>query len=353
MKLVGLGRQLALTMAAVALGAVLLVVLTSFGFYYMMFTYWPDQIEPSLLLTWSEVVWLSLTALASIWFAVLVGERVARRILTPLNSLASGIREVAAGDLSVRAQAAPTSSDEVATLVGDFNQLVAKLQQVTEERTFWNAAIAHELRTPITILRGRMQGLVDGVFEPGAALFQGLLTQIEGLGRLVEDLRVISLAEASHLSLHLKPVALADIGRELADIYSVGFAAQGLVLKLELQKASVCCDPVRIRQALQALLENALRYASPGSVTVACSLERGKVRLSVADEGPGMPAEFVPHAFDAYRRAPISTSGTIAGNGLGLAVVAAIATAHGGTARCTSSTDGTLFQIEWLDSCGD
>lgn len=348
MKLVGLSRQLALTMAGIALAAIMLVVLTSFGFYYIAFKYWPDQYNESWLPTWPEMVWLVLTTLAGIALAVVVAVHVAKRILVPLNAVADGIRRVAHGDLTARAAVDDRSMGEAASLVDDFNHLAGQLQRVTEERAFWNAAIAHELRTPVTILRGRIQGLADGVFEPSEAQFRRLLLQVEGLGRLVEDLRAVSLAETGHLALQWQECALSADIREMTEAFREPFAAKGLSIRLDLQAARVQCDPMRIRQALLALLDNACRYAVPGAVTVRTRERDGKCVLGVEDEGPGVAPELVPHVFEAFRRASTVVESGERGSGLGLAVVAAIAGAHNGAARCVlTGAGGTRFELEW------
>lgn len=349
MRLVGLGRQLAVTMASIALAAILMIVLTSYAFYYVALTYWPEIYADSWLPTWAEAIWLFVTTLAGIALAIVVARHVAKRILVPLNAVADGIRRVAHGDLTARAAVDDRSMGEAAALVDDFNHLADQLQRVTEERAFWNAAIAHELRTPVTILRGRIQGLADGVFEPDETQFRRLLVQVEGLGRLVEDLRAVSLAENGHLSLQWQDAPLSADIQEAAESFREGCAAKGQHIVLDLRVAQVRCDPVRIRQALLALLDNARRHASPGAITVRMRQVDGQYLLSVEDEGPGIDPRFAPHAFEAFRRAGKAEEGGERGSGLGLAVVAAIAQAHGGSASCvaTAAEGGTRFELRW------
>ncbi|PQV46653.1 ATP-binding protein [Paraburkholderia sp. BL21I4N1] len=349
MKLEGLSRQIALTMAAMAFGVTLLVVVTAYAFYYLMFRYWPDDYnQPGWIPTGPEWIWLVSTTVAGLALSLVVAVNLARRILVPLNSVADSIRRVAQGDLSVRANAGDRSLREAALLADDFNALADQLQRVTEEQAFWNAAIAHELRTPVTILRGRLQGLAEGVFTPDESQFRSLLTQVEGLTRLIEDLRVISLAESGHLDLQLQEADLADDVRAVVEVFRDALQAAGQQPVLDLHERHMRCDPVRIRQALLALLENARRHALPGSIRIQTRLEQGMCRLRVEDEGPGIPAELAPHMFEAFRRADNSRSG--GGSGLGLAVVAAIAHAHGGEAACRPAAGGgTCFELRWPD----
>lgn len=348
MRLVGLSRQLAITMASIALAAILMIILTSLGFYYFALKYWPEIYEANWFPNWAEVLWLFLTTLAGISLAVVVVGHVAKQILVPLNAVADGIRRVAHGDLTVRAAIEDRSMGEAAALVDDFNHLADQLERATEERTFWNAAIAHELRTPVTILRGRIQGLADGVFEADETQFRRLLLQVEGLARLIEDLRAVSLAESGHFALQWQDAWLSHDIRETAETFRESFASKGQQLVLDLQEVQVRCDPIRIRQALLALLDNARRHASPGAITVRSHMVDDSYLLCVEDWGPGIDPEFAPHVFEAFRRAPKIEEGSDRGSGLGLAVVATIAQAHGGQAHCEpTGTGGTRFAMQW------
>lgn len=346
MKLVGLSRQIALTMMAMAFGITLLVVLTSYAFYYVWQTYWPEQFpEYAIVPTGPEWVWLLMTTLTALALAAFVAVNLSRRILAPLNSVTDSIRRVAQGDLSARAVADDLSLGEAAQLAEDFNHLADQLQRKTEEQTFWNAAIAHELRTPVTILRGRLQGLAEGIFSPDERQFRSLLLQVEGLNQLIEDLRVVSLAESGHLSLHYQQINLAAEIRSLVDFISDSLAKSGQYLVLDLQITEAYCDPSRIRQALIALLENTRKHANPGQILIKAYSDKKMYRISVLDNGPGIPEDFSPYVFTAFRRLPNAHS---SGSGLGLAVVASIAQAHGGTATYrTTSHGGALFEICW------
>lgn len=349
MKLVGLSRQIALSMMAMAFGVTLLVVLTSYAFYFLWETYWPEHFsELSAVPTGPEWAWIVGTTLTCLALAAFVAVNLSRRILVPLNSVIDSIRRVAQGDLNVRAVAGDRSLGEAALLADDFNALANKLQRMTEEQTYWNAAIAHELRTPVTILRGRLQGLAEGVFAPDESLFRSLLTQVEGLSRLIEDLRVVSLMESGHLDIQKQEVDLSAEVRSVVEFFGDALQAAGLHVVLNLAGQRVQCDPARIRQALLALLENARRHAEPGSVRVQTRLENGLCHLCVEDDGPGISPEFAPHVFTAFRRSADASHG---GSGLGLAVVAAIAQAHGGAATCRSiAGGGTLFDLCWPSS---
>ncbi|MWL87769.1 ATP-binding protein [Cupriavidus sp. SW-Y-13] len=349
MKLVGLGRKISLWMTAVSLGMTFVVVSTSYIFYYVMMTYWPERVdETAVLPSGPEWVWLGATFLFGAVVAMAVARKLARKILVPLNSVADSMRRVSRGDLAARAVAGDRSLGEAASLADDFNALAARLQRVTEEQTFWNAAMAHELRTPVTVLRGRLQGLAEGVFPPTEALFRGLLTHVEGLSRMIEDLRVISLAESGHLDLHVQDMDLqAEIG-EVLEFFGNELASADQVPVVKVTAPSVLGDPLRIRQALLALLDNARRYAGPGIVQIEAFVQDGTCHLRVRDHGPGIPQEQAAHVFSAFRRAGVARTAHRSGSGLGLAVVAAIAHAHSGTVICElPAGGGCAFEMRW------
>ncbi|OYT92243.1 MAG: two-component sensor histidine kinase [Burkholderiales bacterium PBB3] len=350
MKLEGLSRHIARSMMAIALSVSLLVLLTSYAFFFLWLTYWPENFDvQNMVPTVPEWIWMICTTLVGVALAVVVGVKLSKRILVPLNSVADTIRRVAQGDLAARADAGDRSLGEAASLADDFNLLAEKLQRMTQEQTFWNAAIAHELRTPITILRGRLQGLAEGVFEPNSALFQTLLNHVDGLTRLIEDLRVVGLAESGHLDLQVLESDLDAEVQDLVDFCDAALRSAGQRVVLDLQAGPVRCDPMRIRQALLALIENVRRHAVAGTVLIRSRREGGNVSLSVEDDGPGIPQEFASQVFTAFRR---SSSPHLQedhkGSGLGLAVVAAIAHAHGGQATCRSTErGGSLFELRW------
>lgn len=350
MKIVGLQRQIALSMMAIALGVTLLILLASTAFYFIWKIYWPDYFScesyENWLPTMPEWGWIIGCTLASLALAAIAAVRLSRRILVPLNSVADSLRRVAQGELEVRAEAGDRSLGEAALLADDFNAMADKLQRMSQEQVFWNAAIAHELRTPVTILRGRLQGLADGVFPADTARFQSLLGHVEGLSRLIEDLRVVSLVESGHLDLQRQTLDLSADIRAVAEFCSDGLQAAGQQPVLALDDSPVHCDPARIRQALLALLENARRHAVPGQIHISTQLDtQGFYHLAVEDDGPGITAELAPHVFQAFRRAENANT---AGSGLGLAVVSAIAQAHGGMASCQpTGRGGTRFSLSW------
>lgn len=345
----GLRRQIIHALGLMALGIISLAVIGTYVFYAIAVTYLPGSISESWIPSRVEMIWVGSTILIALGMALYVAVRLSRRILTPLNSVANSLREVAQGRLDARVPIDEQAIGETAQLVRDFNTMAERLQSMTREREFWNAAIAHELRTPVTILRGRLQGLAEGVFLPDRELFESLLRQVEGLTHLIEDLRVLSLNDSGHLELQRSEVRLADELAVVLDAFASPLAASGFMLKRELDaELPVCCDALRIRQALMALLENAQKHAVPGMLTVRLQRSGALCTLSVEDEGPGIGEEVAAYIFDAFRRGDPSRSRKSGGSGLGLAVVKAIAEAHGGSALCQSNgRGGTTFLLSW------
>ncbi|OLO04056.1 ATP-binding protein [Salinicola socius] len=345
----GLRRQIIQSLAVMALGIIFIAVFGSYVFYAIATAYLPESISNSWMPSRVELAWIVCTTIAALGMAVFVAIRLSRRLLTPLNSVAHSLREVAQGKLTARARTDERAMGETAQLVRDFNAMAERLQSVTREREFWNAAIAHELRTPVTILRGRLQGLSEGVFTPSSELFDGLLRQVEGLNRLIEDLRVLSLNDSGHLELHRVEVDLAQELGSVLQAFAAPLAAKGFHLHSELAaNLKVKCDPVRMRQALMALLENAQQHAEPGSLRIRLYQADDYCHLVVEDDGPGIDRALASDLFEAFHRGDPSRSRKSGGSGLGLTVVKAIAEAHGGQAICQpTGRGGSAFVITW------
>ena len=346
----GLSRHIVVSMSLMVLAVIVMVILSSYLLYAVLVNFYPYAEEPTgWAPTGPELVWMAAVTLLGLAVAVAASVRLSQRILTPLNSVVDSIGKLAGGDLGARAAASDRSLGEVALLVDDFNAMARRLQNMDADRVMWHAAIAHELRTPVTILRGRLQGLAEGVFQPDEAQFRSLLAQVEGLSRLIEDLRVLSLADSARLDVRR---ARSDVVHEVHSVMTLvnpGFRSGGFVLELETSREEhpAHCDPTRVRQALMALLENARRYATPGRVRIAVHDTATHVQVSIDDEGPGIDPALSAHIFDPFMRGDGSRSRQRGGSGLGLAVVKAIADAHGGRVSCTASAlGGARFVIE-------
>lgn len=278
---------------------------------------------------------------AALWFA--------RRISEPLHRVAATARRVAGGDLSARVVSFDQSggAGETHQLIADFNLMAEEMQRAERDMRESVAAIAHELRTPLTVLRGRLQGMSDGVFLPDSKGLAGLILQVDSLAQIVDDLRTLSLAMSGRLLLQPHNLDLAVEIDAAVDALAPEMAAAGLTIERDLRPAQVTADPARLRQVLLVMLENAKRYAISGGVAlVETRREKGAVFLRVLDRGPGLRPGDEERVFERFWRADESRSRDAGGTGLGLAVVKAIAEAHGGAARAWARPGGgACFEI--------
>lgn len=207
------------------------------------------------------------------------------------------------------------------------------------------ADIAHELRTPVTILQGGTEELLDGIADPTPGKLTSLHDETLRLGRLVDDLATLAAAQAAALTLHKAPVDLGKLAADAARALAPQFTEAGLRLNLDTAPAVAVADEARLTQVATNLLTNAVKYTpSGGEVTVTTRAGAGSARLTVADTGPGIPAADLPHVFERFWRGTGAKARS--GAGIGLAVVAELAAAHGGTASAASPPGtGAVFTV--------
>lgn len=254
----------------------------------------------------------------------------ARRISRPIVAVANAAAQFSAGDRAVRV-AKGNKSGEVGTLIESFNAMAAEIELYERERTILTAGIAHELRTPLTILKGRLHALADGVIDPASGEADRLLRQVSHLSHLVEDLRILSHADAGELLVERREVHLDEIMRAVvADLRSTA-DAEGVTLNGRYTPARVFGDPMRLTQILMNLLTNAIKH-SPRESTVNISMahEGNNVRIDVVDEGEGFAPGEKPQLFIPFWRGTKDTSLGRPGSGLGLTLAAKFAEAHDG-----------------------
>ena len=219
-----------------------------------------------------------------------------------------------------------------------FNAMATRLEATDVRRRVFLADLAHELRTPISVIRGQLEALRDGVYPPDAEHVEPALAQAATLERLVEDVRVLGLAETGSLPLDREPVEPAVLVNETLAAFRARADAAEVRLVAELPPAlpTVSLDPARIRGVLANLVSNALDHTPAGGrITVAVSVGAGSLSIAVSDTGPGIPADLLPHVFDRFARGPGST-----GSGLGLAIARDVVVAHGGTITAGNANGG-------------
>ena len=298
----------------------------------------------------NRAIWLG--GLAAVLLALLLGLLLARRLARPLSQLTQASRQMAAGELGQQVAVRPQG--EVGQLAASFNQMSAALADAEQQRQQMLADIAHELRTPLSITRGHLEAMLDGVFPTTPDNLALIHEETVLLGRLVEDLRTLSLAEAGQLSLDKAPLDLTELTAQTVAAFEPLAEAEGVRLLSDLPDGPVLitADASRLRQVLGNLLSNALRHVpkgdnDPPQVTVSLVHQNGTVHLSVADNGPGLSPEAQDHVFDRFWRADSARSRDRGGSGLGLAICKAIVVAHNGRIAVESTPGhGAVFTIE-------
>jgi len=259
-----------------------------------------------------------------------------RRTLRPITELTSAARDLQAGDRQRRAEV--TGNDEIAQLARAFNDLVDSVEREDAVRRAFAADVAHELRTPLAVLRSQLEAVQDGVVEPAPALFRSLHDETLRLGRLTADLETMTSADSVEFDLHRRPVDLADVVARAGAALSHRFAERQLHLILSTEPAAVSGDEVRLQQVVTNLLTNTLKFVPPGgSVTVSTRTVDGRAELDVHDDGPGISPDDLAHVFERFYRGHQVRTG---GSGIGLAVVAALVHAHGGEVTVVNLPDG-------------
>ncbi len=262
--------------------------------------------------------------------AVILTFFLSRRILAPVESLSKAARDLARGDFSQRVDV--KSKDEVGELAGAFNSMAQELADAETVRRNMVADVAHELRTPLSNLRGYMEAIKDGLVKPDATTIGTMHEEVAVLTRLIEDLQELALAESGQLDLDFQPCDLADLTRRAVTAYGPKAEEAGVAIVLDLpDSAPLRGDPGRLGQALRNLLTNAVNYTPAGGVvTVSVSVSGDDLELRVSDTGPGIPEDQIPHVFERFYRVDKSRSRATGGTGLGLTIAHRLVEAHGG-----------------------
>jgi len=267
--------------------------------------------------------------------ALVTGLLVARRITRPLERLIAVTRAMGRGDRAARVGpiSAPGELGELATA---FDQMANTLDRQEQLRRDLVADVAHELRTPIAVLQAGHEALLDGVTEPTPGQLASLRDEVLRLARMVGDLQTLAAADAAALQLTLSRQDLADVAASAADSLAGRFETAGIALERQLTPVEVLADAGRLHQVITNLLTNALKFTPAGGrVTVRAGPSGAEAALQVSDTGPGIPAEELPRIFDRFWRG--RGAAHVSGTGVGLAVAAELASAHGGSLAAHSS----------------
>lgn len=274
---------------------------------------------------------LLLAALAAGLVAVLLTLVLSRRILGPVEALTAAARRMEKGDLTRRVTV--RSQDEIGELAHAFNAMADGLTRLEQGRRRMVTDIAHELRTPLSNLRGYLEAVQDGVAAPTPELIASLHEEALLLSRLVDDLQELSLAEAGQLRLARRPVAVGEIVQKAVYALQPAAADKGVVVACDAPPdlPRTLADPERIGQVLRNLLHNALTHTGPGGqITISAQMRGKEIAVQVRDTGSGIAPADLPHVFDRFWRADRSRARATGGAGLGLAIVKQLVGLHGG-----------------------
>jgi two-component system sensor histidine kinase BaeS len=268
-----------------------------------------------------------------------------RKAALPIADMLEAAGKIADGDYSARVP--ENGSDEMSALAKAFNDMATRLQVNEEQRRMLLADISHELRTPLTIIQGNLEGMLDGIYTADPGRLQGLLDETQTLGRIIEDLRTLSVVESGSLKLEFETLNPAEfleefipMYRSLAESHKIKF---NTLIPNDLPNIEL--DPTRIREVLSNLITNALRYSRPGGeinlrVTQVMQPE-SQLIFTVQDTGAGIPAQDLPHIFERFYKDRDSS-----GSGLGLPIAKSLVEAHGGKIWAQSQKDqGTTISF--------
>jgi two-component system OmpR family sensor kinase/two-component system sensor histidine kinase BaeS len=276
-------------------------------------------------------------------FALVAGWLLTRRVVTPLAEVISAAEAVADGDLSARVNA--RGPQDLRALSDSFNQMADALERNDRERRAMLADIAHELRTPLSVLRGRLEGVMDGIYPADQGHIVPALEEAYLLERLVDDLRLLTVAEAGQLTFERTDLDLNDLAGKVIGLFQAQADESGVEISLqsELPQANALLDPQRTEQVIGNLVANALRYTpSGGRIWIDVRRQGDAVALSVNDTGPGIPEEQLPLIFDRFWRGDKSRARTSGGAGLGLAIARQLIEGQGGAISARNLPQGGL-----------
>jgi two-component system sensor histidine kinase BaeS len=293
--------------------------------------------------------WFLLASLITITVGVLVAMRLSRRLTNRLRQADDATRRLAGGDLSVRVPEPPGGTDdELADLARSINSMAAALERSQGLERQFLLSVSHDLRTPLTSIRGYAEAIADGAAPDDGAAAKVILAEARRLERLVRDLLDLAKLDAREFSLHPEPVDLADVAAGTAEGFAPEADEAGVRLSVEAGPiVPVHADPDRLAQVAANLVENALKYATT-TVRLQVTSANGWGALAVVDDGPGIAADDLPHVFERLYVTKREPRRKEAGSGLGLAIVRELVSAMDGTVAAHAAPTGGAALVVYL-----
>ncbi|HKG21834.1 MAG TPA: ATP-binding protein [Blastocatellia bacterium] len=315
------------------------------GTLYLLPSDSPESMRNQALFVSSLNRTLLLGVLAIIALALTVTFALSRRILAPVEALTGAVRRMANGELDQKIEA--RSRDEIGDLTRSFNSMADSLTRLERLRRNLVNDVAHELRTPLTNIRCHLETVQDGLAAPDAEFIASLHEEVMLLGRIVDDLQELALAESNQLRLERRPISIKDEIEQAINTFHPRALALGIDLRFDGSNPlpQVYADPGRIAQILRNLLSNAVTHTPPGGlIEVSARAFDSAVEVIVSDTGPGISQEHLPNIFERFYRTDISRERATGGAGLGLPIVKQLVLAQGGNIRAESEVGiGSTF----------
>ncbi|MGH8007927.1 MAG: sensor histidine kinase [Candidatus Binatia bacterium] len=283
--------------------------------------------------------YLILAGLASLFLGGVLGFLLIRRVLGPLYQMIVLTKKIAQGDYTAKVQI--SSQDEVRQLAVAFNQMTDSLQRTEQLRNTMVLDIAHELRVPLTNMRGYLEALSDGVLPPSRKNFESLHEETLRLASLTEDLLQLSNADVAQSTLRRQPINLQELLAQSVDLFHAQFVGKAITVEMHFPEgtAAVMADPDKLAQVVQNLLRNAWQYTPQGgNIRIAIEHLPGRIKVIFANTGEGVAEEDLPFLFERFYRGEKSRSREYGGAGIGLAIVKGLIEAHGGQVGAESSS---------------
>ncbi len=287
------------------------------------------------------VGWFLLASAFTIAIATVVATRLGRRLTEPVRAAERAARRIAAGDLGARVEAPPPEADdELAALARSVNAMADALERSRGLERQFLMSVSHDLRTPLTSIRGYAEAIADGATDDPAAAATVILSESRRLDRLVRDLLDLAKLDSRRFSLHSEPVDLVDVAAGTAEGFGREAADAGVELVVDASgPLRLMADPDRLSQVVANLIENALKFAAT-TIRVDLDATGDEARMVVSDDGPGIAADDAPHIFERLYVATRHPRRKEAGSGLGLAIVRELVGAMGGSVRAEASASG-------------
>jgi signal transduction histidine kinase len=292
---------------------------------------------------------MALAAIGASALALAVSMALAWQLTRPLRQLTDAARRLAEGKLGTRVPIREGGAEEAVELARAFNAMSGALAEGEALRRRMAADIAHELRTPVAVMRARLEGMLDGVIPANTENVALAYDQAIHLARLVDDLRTLTQAEAGQLPLDRRLVSPGELAERAVTTFEPLAQDAGITLtsKIEVDLLEISVDPDRIRQVLANLLANALRHTSEGGwVRLCVSRVDGMVRFALTNSGQTLTPEQAEHVFERFWRADDSRHRDQGGAGLGLAISRELVNLHGGRMWVEVGKEETTFLFE-------